>query len=168
MLKQNMVMHPIRILLEYTMINQLLIITIIQTRIKPKRLVMQQSMTDARSIYVGQVDYGTSPVELQAFFQSCGPINRVTILCDKFTGQPKGYGFIEFADESSIPQALALDQAEFRGRQLKVTPKRTNVPGLTHHGGRGGRGRGRGRGRGGYYGAPRGVSGPYQGGYYQG
>lgn len=48
---------------------------------------------DARSIFVGNVDYSASPEEIQAHFQSCGSINRVTILLDKFTGQPKGYVF---------------------------------------------------------------------------
>jgi polyadenylate-binding protein 2 len=46
---------------------------------------------DSRSIFVGNVDYSASPEELQAHFQSCGSINRVTILLDKFTGQPKGW-----------------------------------------------------------------------------
>lgn len=45
---------------------------------------------DARSIFVGNVDYGASPEEIQTHFQSCGSINRVTILLDKFTGHPKG------------------------------------------------------------------------------
>ena len=45
---------------------------------------------DQRSIFVGNVDYGASPEEIQAHFQSCGSINRVTILLDKFTGHPKG------------------------------------------------------------------------------
>ncbi len=45
---------------------------------------------DENSIYVGQVDYEVTPEELQAHFQGCGTINRVTILCDKFTGRPKG------------------------------------------------------------------------------
>lgn len=45
---------------------------------------------DARSIFVGNVDYAATPEEIQAHFQSCGSINRVTILLDKFTGQPKG------------------------------------------------------------------------------
>lgn len=49
---------------------------------------------DARSIFVGNVDYGASPEEIQAHFQSCGSINRVTILLDKFTGHPKGCVFI--------------------------------------------------------------------------
>ena len=46
---------------------------------------------DSRSIFVGNVDYAASPEEIQAHFQSCGSINRVTILLDKFTGQPKGW-----------------------------------------------------------------------------
>lgn len=48
---------------------------------------------DARSIFVGNVDYGASPEEIQSHFQSCGSINRVTILLDKFTGHPKGFVF---------------------------------------------------------------------------
>lgn len=50
-----------------------------------------QTDVDSRSIFVGNVDYSASPEEIQAHFQSCGSINRVTILLDKFTGQPKGY-----------------------------------------------------------------------------
>jgi polyadenylate-binding protein 2 len=46
---------------------------------------------DARSIFVGNVDYGATPEEIQAHFQSAGSINRVTILLDKFTGHPKGW-----------------------------------------------------------------------------
>lgn len=48
---------------------------------------------DARSVFVGNVDYGASPEEIQAHFQECGSINRVTILLDKFTGHPKGSVF---------------------------------------------------------------------------
>jgi polyadenylate-binding protein 2 len=46
---------------------------------------------DSRSVFVGNVDYVATPEEIQTHFQSCGSINRVTILLDKFTGQPKGY-----------------------------------------------------------------------------
>lgn len=38
---------------------------------------------DSRSIYVGNVDYGCTPEELQLHFQACGTVNRVTILTDK-------------------------------------------------------------------------------------
>lgn len=131
---------------------------------------------DARSIFVGNVDYGASPEEIQAHFQTCGSINRVTILLDKFTGHPKGYAYVEFTEPSLVNQALVLNDSQFRGRNLKVVPKRTNLPGMTRGGrgggggGRGGRGGGRGGGSpygggrgGGGYGAPRG--GGYRGGY---
>ena len=41
---------------------------------------------DGHSIYVGRVDYTTTPEELVVHFESCGTIERVTIVCDKFTG----------------------------------------------------------------------------------
>lgn len=94
----------------------------------------------------GKVDYGASPEEVQAHFQSCGTINRVTILCDKFTGHPKGYAYVEFAEPGFVEAAVALNGSVLRDRVLKVTPKRTNVPGFAF--------RGRGRGRGGFRGAP--------------
>ncbi|PKY00881.1 RNA-binding domain-containing protein [Aspergillus campestris IBT 28561] len=113
---------------------------------------------DARSIFVGNVDYGASPEEIQAHFQSCGSINRVTILLDKFSGQPKGYAYVEFAEPSLVAQALVLNESVFRGRNLKVVPKRTNLPGMTR-----GRGRGAFRGGRGFRGAPRGYRGGYRG-----
>ncbi|KAL7534349.1 hypothetical protein ACHAWF_004804 [Thalassiosira exigua] len=44
---------------------------------------------DRHSIYVGQVDYSTTPEELLGHFESCGTVERVTIVCDKFSGKPK-------------------------------------------------------------------------------
>lgn len=134
---------------------------------------------DENSIYVGQVDYASTPEELQALFQSCGTINRVTILCDKFSGQPKGYAYIEFATKDAAESALLLNDTTFRGRQLKVSPKRLNVRGFNYgrggHGmnGRGGRGgnggngmngRGGGNGNGGR-GRGRGGRGSMRGGF---
>ncbi|KAM0454667.1 hypothetical protein ACHAPV_005582 [Trichoderma viride] len=115
---------------------------------------------DARSIFVGNVDYSASPEEVQAHFQSCGSINRVTILLDKFTGQPKGYAYVEFTEPSLVAQALVLNESVFKGRNIKVTPKRTNIPGMSRGRGRGGPRGGRGFGRGGF--PPRGG---YRGGY---
>ncbi|KAL7522800.1 hypothetical protein ACHAWX_007490 [Stephanocyclus meneghinianus] len=51
---------------------------------------------DGHSIYVGQVDYSSTPEELLAHFESCGTVERVTIVCDKFTGKPKGFAYLEF------------------------------------------------------------------------
>lgn len=90
-------------------------------------LAMQKDI-DNRSVYVGQVDYSATASELQAHFQSCGTISRVTIIADKITSFPKGYAYIEFQEESSVANAIALNDTIFRGRQLKVLPKRTNTP----------------------------------------
>ncbi|KAF9449898.1 RNA-binding domain-containing protein [Macrolepiota fuliginosa MF-IS2] len=79
----------------------------------------EKNAIDGRSIYVGNVDYGATPEEIQAHFQSCGTINRVTILCDKFTGHPKGYAYVEFSEPDHIDPALAMDNSLFRGRLIK-------------------------------------------------
>eukprot|EP00898_Chlorokybus_atmophyticus_P001002 jgi/Chlat1/1902/Chrsp147S02215 len=98
---------------------------------------------DARSIYIGNVDYNTTPEELQAHFSSCGTVNRVTILTDQF-GAPKGFAYLEFLEADAVQNATLLNESEIRGRQIKVSAKRTNVPGMKL------RGRGRGGYRGGY------------------
>ena len=94
--------------------------------------------SDARSVYVGNVDFGATPEELQAHFQTCGTINRITILTDKWTGHPKGYAYVEFADPAHVANAMALNESIFRNRLLKVTTKRTNVPGFMMRGRGGG------------------------------
>jgi RNA recognition motif. (a.k.a. RRM, RBD, or RNP domain) len=48
------------------------------------------------SVYVGQVDYSATPEELLAHFEACGTVERVTIVCDKMTGRPKGFAYLEF------------------------------------------------------------------------
>mmetsp|Transcript_4120 Transcript_4120/g.8507 ORF Transcript_4120/g.8507 Transcript_4120/m.8507 type:complete len:231 (+) Transcript_4120:173-865(+) len=132
---------------------------------------------DGASVYVGQVDYSTTPEELLGHFEACGTVERVTIVCDKYTGKPKGFAYLEFQTEASVENAIKLDGSEFKGRNLKVTAKRVNVAGYHYNqqgaggggeegGGRGGRGFGgrgggyRGGGRGG-----RGFRGGYRGGY---
>ncbi|PQE07613.1 hypothetical protein CJF30_00007331 [Rutstroemia sp. NJR-2017a BBW] len=74
------------------------------------------------------------------------------------------YAYVEFTEPSLVAQALVLNESLFKGRNLKVVPKRTNVPGMQR--GRGGRG---GRARGGYFGGGRGGGysprGGYRGGY---
>merc|ERR1712187_865691 len=104
---------------------------------------------DKRLVYVGNVDYGSTPEEVQEHFEACGTINRITIMVDKFSGQPKGFAYIEFADEQAVQNSLLLNGSLFRGRQLKVIQKRTNVPGFNAKGkGKKGKGKGKAKGRG--------------------
>ncbi|XP_027347923.1 polyadenylate-binding protein 2-like isoform X2 [Abrus precatorius] len=87
---------------------------------------------DSRSVFVGNVDYSCTPEEVQQHFQSCGTVNRVTIRTDKF-GQPKGYAYVEFLEVEAVQEALLLNESELHGRQLKVTAKRTNIPGMKQY-----------------------------------
>eukprot|EP00929_Paragymnodinium_shiwhaense_P006753 TRINITY_DN110713_c0_g1_i1.p1 TRINITY_DN110713_c0_g1~~TRINITY_DN110713_c0_g1_i1.p1 ORF type:complete len:190 (-),score=60.49 TRINITY_DN110713_c0_g1_i1:294-863(-) len=104
---------------------------------------------DRRSVYVGQVDYGSTPEELQEHFKTCGEVSRITILVDKWTGSPKGFAYIEFGDEQAVQNSLLLNGSLFRGRQLKVMQKRTNIPGFMDKGkGKGKMGKGKGKPKG--------------------
>ncbi|XP_058215328.1 polyadenylate-binding protein 2-like [Rhododendron vialii] len=84
---------------------------------------------DSRSVFVGNVDYSCTPEEVQQHFQSCGTVNRVTIRTNKY-GQPKGYAYVEFLEPEAVQEALLLNESELHGRQLKISAKRTNVPGM--------------------------------------
>ncbi|OAF67368.1 Embryonic poly(A)-binding protein 2 [Intoshia linei] len=99
---------------------------------------------DSRSVYVGNVDYGATADELELHFHGCGSINRVTIMSDKNSGHPKGFAYVEFESLDGVETANALDSSLFRGRIIKVLPKRTNVPNNSTPRFRGYRSRGRG------------------------
>ena len=74
----------------------------------------EKAQVDARSVYCGNVDYGATAQELEQHFHGCGGIDRVTIMCNKFDGQPKGFAYVEFADKDSVDTAMALDDSLFR------------------------------------------------------
>lgn len=93
--------------------------------------IEEKQEIDTRSVYVGNVDYGASAEELESHFHGCGTINRVTILCNKADGHPKGFAYIEFGSKEFVETALAMNETLFRGRQIKVMSKRTNRPGLS-------------------------------------
>ncbi|KAE8637153.1 hypothetical protein CSA_004635 [Cucumis sativus] len=94
------------------------------------KLNLSSSGRESSSFIV--VDYACTPEEVQQHFQSCGTVNRVTILTDKF-GQPKGFAYVEFLEAEAVQEALVLNESELHGRQLKVLPKRTNVPGMKQY-----------------------------------
>lgn len=86
-------------------------------------LADDKESVDSRSIFVGNVDYSASPEEIQAHFQSCGSINRVTILLDKFTGQPKGYATFPLPRVASTD--VMTDTPTLSLRSPASSPKRS-------------------------------------------
>ncbi|CAK9439502.1 uncharacterized protein LODBEIA_P36020 [Lodderomyces beijingensis] len=130
-----------------------------------ERLARQEEI-DSRSVYVGNVDYQSTPDQVEKFLKVVGEVQRVTILFDKYTGLSKGYAYVEFVNLASVERAVnEIHGKEFRGREIRVTPKRTNLPGFRKRGGARGNGGFRGKSRGGGSG---GFRRPRRGGGYGG
>ncbi|MCX6813715.1 MAG: RNA-binding protein [Candidatus Azambacteria bacterium] len=85
-------------------------------------------------IYVGNLSYETSEDELKQTFEQFGQVASVRIVKDKFSGDSKGYGFVEMASKEEAAAAIAgLDGKELNGRTLKINEARPR-----EQGGRGG------------------------------
>ena len=103
-------------------------------------------------LYVGNLSYQTSESELREIFSQHGEVVSATLVMDRETGRPRGFGFVEFADASSAKAAIeALKGANVGGRDLTVNEARPREPrsGGGGFGGGGGGGPGGGGNRGG-------------------
>ena len=114
---------------------------------------------DENSVHVGNLNEMVGPDDLHNHFKACGTIKRVTVLCDKWTGRPKGYAYIEFMEPKAVELALTFHETSLRGNTITVTMKRQNLPSFMLRGGRGRGGPGGFRGRGGRGGGYRGRGG---------
>jgi len=96
-------------------------------------------------IYVGNLSYQTTEDELKSTFEQFGQVASVRIVKDKFSGDSKGYGFVEMGSKEEASAAITgLDGKELNGRTLKVNEARPR-----EQGGRGGNRERRGGGGGG-------------------
>ena len=108
------------------------------------------------SIFVGNLSYQTTQDDLRAAFMQFGNVDRVNIMTDRDTGQPRGFAFVEMPDVRQAQDAIAqLNGAELHGRALNVNEARPKPSG-GGGGGRGGFGGDRRGGRGGGGGGGRG------------
>lgn len=106
-----------------------------------------------KNIYVGNLSFNTTEDELRAAFEGYGRIERVTVVRDRDTGQPRGFGFVEMTDDGEAERAIAATNGTMLGgRTINVNEARPKAAG--GGGGRGGFGGGGGRGGG--YGGGRG------------
>ena len=105
-------------------------------------------------LYVGNMSYKVTTEDLQKRFSEAGEVASVNIVFDKFTGQSKGFGFVEMATEEGAQEAVrALHNASLYGRGIVVNEARpqTDRPGGDRRRSGGGGGfKSRGGGGGGY------------------
>ncbi len=117
------------------------------------------------NIFVGNLSYQTTQEELYAAFAQYGAVERVNIVTDRDTGQPRGFAFVEMTDAREAETAIQqLNGAELNGRALNVNEARPKPARTGFGGGGGGERRGPGGGGGGRGGRGGGGGGGGRGG----
>ena len=105
-----------------------------------------------KSIFVGNLAFGTTEDTIRSLFERYGAVDRVSIVRDRETGQPRGFAFVEMPDSAEADRAITgLNGTSVDGRAINVNearPKTERGPGGGGGGGfRGNRGGGGGRPR---------------------
>jgi len=76
-------------------------------------------------IYVGNLPFQTTDVELRELFGQYGEVTDVTLITDRETGRPRGFGFVEMREDNSAREAIgAIDGKAIGGRNVKVNEAR--------------------------------------------
>ena len=90
-------------------------------------------------LYVGNLAYSVSNSDLEELFSQAGQVQSVAIIMDKFSGQSKGFGFVEMANAEEASKAIAqFNETELKGRNLKVNeakPKESSFGGNNRNSG---------------------------------
>jgi cold-inducible RNA-binding protein len=101
-------------------------------------------------LYVGNLSFQTSEDRLREIFSEFGDVQSASLVMDRDTGRPRGFGFVEFANDEHARAAInGLNGKNIDGRDLTVNEARPREGGGGGGGGRGGFGGGRGGGGGG-------------------
>ena len=78
-----------------------------------------------KNIYVGNLDYNINEDELRGAFEAYGQVDNVTIMRDRDTGQPRGFGFVEMANDEEAEKAIAgTNGTQLGGRNINVNEAR--------------------------------------------
>jgi cold-inducible RNA-binding protein len=98
-----------------------------------------------KNIFVGNLSFDSKEHDIRALFEAYGAVDRVSVVTDRDTGQPRGFAFVEMSDDAAGDQAIAaINGHEMGGRALNVNEARPKG-----EGGGGNRGGGGGGYRGG-------------------
>ena len=97
-----------------------------------------------KNIFVGNLSFGATEDALRTLFEAYGTVDRVNIVTDRDSGQPRGFGFVEMTNDAEGDKAIAaLNGTDFDGRTMNVNEARPKTERPRGAGGGGGFGRGR-------------------------
>jgi RNA recognition motif-containing protein len=106
-------------------------------------------------LYVGGLSYSTTSETLKEYFAQCGNVESAAVITDRFSGQSRGFGFIEMATAEEAQRAISqLNGTDLDGRKITVNVSNPRPAGGGGGGGRAGGPRGGGRPGGGGRGGP--------------
>ncbi len=92
------------------------------------------------NIYVGNLSYEVTEEDLRQAFGAFGQVESINIIKDKYSGESKGFGFVEMPDKAEAQSAIeGLNDKELKGRDLKVSEARPRSEARRGGGSRGGR-----------------------------
>ena len=92
-------------------------------------------------IYVGGLPYSTTEQELSDLFGQHGSVQSAKVITDKYTGQSRGFGFVEMGSDDEAKAAIgALNETDLGGRTLTVNEAKPQAPRTGGFGGGGGGG----------------------------
>ena len=79
----------------------------------------------SKSLYVGGLPYSVAEEKLHELFSAYGTVESARVITDKYTGQSRGFGFVEMSSSAEAEQAIqALNGSQLEGRQLVVNEAR--------------------------------------------
>lgn len=96
-------------------------------------------------LFVGNLNFKVTEEELKQFFSKAGQVESVSIIRNRRSGRPKGYGFVQMVDLESAQNAIMYNGAELLGRPLIVAESNPKRSGFERGFGRRSRFGGRGR-----------------------
>ena len=77
------------------------------------------------NIYVGNLSFEVSEENLRQAFESFGPVTSARIIKDKYSGQSRGFGFVEMLEQAQAQAAIkSLNGKELLGKQMSVNEAR--------------------------------------------
>jgi len=77
------------------------------------------------NIYVGNLPFSATEDEIRALFADYGQVTSAAVIKDKFTGQSRGFAFVEMTSDTEAQKAIAeLNGKDFKGRALVINPAR--------------------------------------------
>ncbi len=95
-----------------------------------------------KNIFVGNLDFGVTEESIRQLFEKYGTVERVNIVRDRDTGQPRGFAFVEMTDSAEADKAIAqLNGTMLGSRAITVNEARPKPAGGGGGGYRGGRSR---------------------------